>query len=108
MSAKHRVRRFCAFVPSTGPRACKRPGRCYDSCVSANKYLRGDLVSRTPLVLVHGNPETAAIWGPLIGELDRADAVVLSPPGFGVPAPRGGGAAAAAGRDGRAAQRERF
>jgi pimeloyl-ACP methyl ester carboxylesterase len=57
--------------------------------VSTNKYLEGALVSRTPLVLVHGNPESAAIWGPLIGELDRADAVVLSPPGFGVPAPRG-------------------
>ena len=40
-------------------------------------------MSRTPLVLVHGNPETAAIWGPLIGALDRADAIVLSPPGFG-------------------------
>ena len=39
-------------------------------------------MSHTPLVLVHGNPETTAIWGPLIGELDRADAVVLSPPGI--------------------------
>ena len=46
-------------------------------------------MSRTPLVLVHGNPESAVIWGPLIGELNRADAVTLSPPGFGVPAPRG-------------------
>ncbi|MBP1853249.1 alpha/beta fold hydrolase [Rhizobium halophytocola] len=43
----------------------------------------------TPLVLVHGNPETAAVWGPLIGALGRADAVALSPPGFGVPAPAG-------------------
>jgi pimeloyl-ACP methyl ester carboxylesterase len=46
-------------------------------------------MSRTPLVLVHGNPESAVIWGPLIKELDRADAVALSPPGFGVPPPRG-------------------
>lgn len=44
-------------------------------------------MSRTPLILVHGNRESAAVWGPLIGELDRADAVVLSQPGFGVPAP---------------------
>lgn len=40
---------------------------------------------RNPLVLVHGNPESAVIWGPLIRELDRADAIALSPPGFGVP-----------------------
>ena len=46
-------------------------------------------MSRIPLVLVHGNPESAVIWGPVIGQLDRPDAVVLSPPGFGVPAPRG-------------------
>jgi pimeloyl-ACP methyl ester carboxylesterase len=57
--------------------------------VSANKYLEGGIVPRTPLVLVHGNPESAVIWGPLIGSLDRADAVTLSPPGFGVPVPRG-------------------
>ena len=41
----------------------------------------------TPLVLVHGNPENAAVWGPLLGELQRDDAITLSPPGFGVPAP---------------------
>lgn len=41
----------------------------------------------TPLVLVHGNPENAAVWGPLLGVLQRGDAVTLSPPGFGVPAP---------------------
>lgn len=44
------------------------------------------------LVLVHGNPETAALWGPLIDALDRTDVVTLSPPGFGVPLPDGFGA----------------
>lgn len=39
------------------------------------------------VVLVHGNPETEAIWGPLIGELGRDDVVCLSPPGFGAPLP---------------------
>jgi pimeloyl-ACP methyl ester carboxylesterase len=43
-------------------------------------------------VLVHGNPETAAIWGPLtaaLRERGRADVVALSPPGFGAPVPAG-------------------
>ncbi|MET0704801.1 MAG: alpha/beta hydrolase [Mycobacterium sp.] len=39
------------------------------------------------VVLVHGNPETSAIWGPLIEELGRDDVVALSPPGFGAPLP---------------------
>lgn len=39
------------------------------------------------VVLVHGNPETAAIWGPLIDALGRDDVVTLSPPGFGAPLP---------------------
>jgi len=65
-------------------------------------------VSRTPLVLVHGNPETAAIWGPLIGELDRADAVVLCPPGFGVPAPRSFDSSTTTYRDWLASQLELF
>ncbi|MEM9893561.1 MAG: alpha/beta hydrolase [Actinomycetota bacterium] len=45
-----------------------------------------------PAVLVHGNPETAAIWGPLIDALDRTDVITLSPPGFGAPTPEGWGA----------------
>lgn len=43
-------------------------------------------------VFVHGNPETAAIWGPLLEELERADVETLSPPGFGAPVPDGFGA----------------
>jgi pimeloyl-ACP methyl ester carboxylesterase len=41
------------------------------------------------VVLVHGNPETAAIWDPLIAALGRDDVVALSPPGFGAPVPEG-------------------
>ena len=39
------------------------------------------------VVLVHGNPETEAIWGPLVDALGRDDLVRLSPPGFGTPLP---------------------
>ena len=41
------------------------------------------------VVLVHGNPETEAIWGPLRTELGRDDIISLSPPGFGVALPKG-------------------
>ncbi|WP_409494251.1 alpha/beta fold hydrolase [Amycolatopsis sp. cmx-11-12] len=40
-----------------------------------------------PVVFVHGVPETAAIWGPLRGELARTDVITLSPPGFGAAVP---------------------
>ncbi len=46
-------------------------------------------------VFVHGNPETAAIWGPLVEALRARgvdDVVLLSPPGFGAPTPAGWGA----------------
>lgn len=39
------------------------------------------------VVLVHGNPETDTIWGPLADALGRPDVVRLSPPGFGAPLP---------------------
>ena len=45
-----------------------------------------------PAVFVHGVPETAAIWAPMLAELDLADAITLSPPGFGAPVPDGFGA----------------
>jgi len=41
------------------------------------------------VAFVHGVPETAAIWDPLIAELGRDDVVTLSPPGFGAPVPDG-------------------
>jgi pimeloyl-ACP methyl ester carboxylesterase len=51
------------------------------------------------VVLVHGNPETGAIWGPLVNELGREDVVCLSPPGFGAPLPDGFAATSLAYRD---------
>ena len=45
-----------------------------------------------PAVLVHGNPETPAVWDPLRRHLTRPDLVALQLPGFGVPAPAGFGA----------------
>ena len=44
------------------------------------------------VVFVHGNPETAAIWDPLLVELRRSDVAALSPPGFGAPVSAGFGA----------------
>jgi pimeloyl-ACP methyl ester carboxylesterase len=44
-------------------------------------------MSTMTIVLVHGNPETDAIWGPLVEALGRDDVVRLSPPGFGAPLP---------------------
>ena len=41
------------------------------------------------VVLVHGNPETDAIWDPLVEVLGRDDVIRLSPPGFGAPLPDG-------------------
>ncbi len=45
-----------------------------------------------PAVLVHGNPESAAIWDSLRSHLQREDVVALSPPGFGAPVPEDFGA----------------
>lgn len=45
-----------------------------------------------PAVLVHGNPETAAVWDPLVAELARTDVITPTLPGFGRPAPDGFGA----------------
>ncbi len=43
------------------------------------------------LVLVHGVPETDALWGPLREQLERDDVVTPSLPGFGCPRPDGFG-----------------
>ena len=48
-----------------------------------------------PVVLVHGNPETAAVWEDLIPLLEVDEVITLSPPGFGAPVPEGFGATAA-------------
>ncbi len=49
------------------------------------------------VAVVHGVPETAAVWRPLAEALGRPDAVTLSPPGFGAPAAFAATAAAYAG-----------
>jgi pimeloyl-ACP methyl ester carboxylesterase len=41
------------------------------------------------VIFVHGNPETDALWDPLVEVLGRGDVVRLSPPGFGAPLPDG-------------------
>ena len=41
------------------------------------------------IVLVHGNPETEAIWDDLVPHLRSDDVVRLSPPGFGSVIPSG-------------------
>lgn len=40
-------------------------------------------------VFVHGNPEVAAIWGPLHDQLAVDHVVAISPPGFGAAVPDG-------------------
>jgi pimeloyl-ACP methyl ester carboxylesterase len=44
------------------------------------------------VVLVHGVPETPAVWEPLVALLGRTDVETLRLPGFGGPAPVGFGA----------------
>ena len=41
------------------------------------------------IVLVHGNPETEAVWDDLVPHLRNDDVVRLSPPGFGSAIPSG-------------------
>jgi pimeloyl-ACP methyl ester carboxylesterase len=45
-----------------------------------------------PIVLVHGVPETAAIWDEFRAHLAGRESVTVSPPGFGAPVPDGFGA----------------
>lgn len=45
-----------------------------------------------PAVLVHGVPETPAVWDRLRSHLGRKDIVTLALPGFGCPRPQGFGA----------------
>ncbi|HXQ60652.1 MAG TPA: alpha/beta hydrolase [Acidimicrobiales bacterium] len=44
------------------------------------------------IVLVHGVPETAAVWDPLLGVLGRSDVETVRLPGFGSAPPSGFGA----------------
>jgi pimeloyl-ACP methyl ester carboxylesterase len=45
-----------------------------------------------PAVFVHGVPDTAAMWSPLLAELERDDVITLSLPGFATSLPPGFGA----------------
>jgi len=45
-----------------------------------------------PAVLVHGVPETPAVWEPLLAQLRRDDVITPQFPGFGCPRPAGFGA----------------
>jgi pimeloyl-ACP methyl ester carboxylesterase len=65
-------------------------------------------MSTMAVVLVHGNPETEAIWGPLVDALGRDDVVRLSPPGFGAPLPGDFPATYLAYRDWLEGELERF
>jgi pimeloyl-ACP methyl ester carboxylesterase len=60
------------------------------------------------IVLVHGNPETDALWRPLVDALKRDDVVRLSPPGFGAPLPDDFPATFVAYRDWLEGELERF
>jgi pimeloyl-ACP methyl ester carboxylesterase len=44
-----------------------------------------------PAVFVHGVPDTAALWEPLLAVLGRDDVLALTLPGFGAPVPSGFG-----------------
>ena len=57
-----------------------------------------------PIVLVHGNPETPAIWDEMRKHLHSKDVVALAPPGFGAPVPAGFNAHADEYRDWLAAE----
>jgi pimeloyl-ACP methyl ester carboxylesterase len=45
-----------------------------------------------PAVFVHGVPDVAAMWSPLVSHLNRDDIVTLELPGFATPIPDGFGA----------------
>jgi pimeloyl-ACP methyl ester carboxylesterase len=63
------------------------------------------------VVLVHGNPEYDAVWGPLVDALSRrgvTDVNRLSPPGFGARVPDGFGATVTEYRDWLTGELERF
>src|ERR1700746_3597922 len=60
------------------------------------------------IVLVHGNPETEAIWDDLVPHLRNHDVVRLSPPGFGSAIPSGFDCSTAAYRDWLAGELEKL
>ena len=61
-----------------------------------------------PVVFVHGNPETTAIWDELRAAMGRDDTIALSPPGFGAAVPEGFGGTSDDYRDWLIAELERI
>ena len=64
-------------------------------------------MTHAPTVLVHGNPETPALWDPLVDSLER-DVIRLAPPGFGAPLTEGFGATVPEYRDWLVGELERL
>src|ERR1700750_2367005 len=60
--------------------AAPRPRICNNLCMG---------IASMTIVLVHGNPETEAIWDDLVPHLRNHDVSRLSPPGFGSAIPAG-------------------
>jgi pimeloyl-ACP methyl ester carboxylesterase len=75
---------------------------------SLRRIVRRDVIA--PLGLVHGNPETRAVWDHLAPSLEAAgrDPVRLSPPGFGAAVPTGFRVTPAGYRDWLIGELERF
>src|SRR5262245_260465 len=78
-----------ACVTPNPPVACINPNIRRLGATTGLSIPRHDRIQTVTLVLVHGNPETAALWGPRVDALGRDDVVRLSPPGFGSPLPDG-------------------
>jgi pimeloyl-ACP methyl ester carboxylesterase len=57
-----------------------------------------------PTVLVHGVPETPAVWEHVISELTASEVVTSQLPGFGCPRPAGFGATKATDNGGHTQQ----
>jgi pimeloyl-ACP methyl ester carboxylesterase len=49
----------------------------------------GTVTGSVPVVLVHGNPETPTVWGPVAELLDRSEVHQPNLPGFGCAVPDG-------------------
>src|SRR5258705_5103451 len=75
---------------ATGATPCYRLGLWLPTGRRAQLFNRS-LVEKLgmTIVLVHGNPETEAIWDDLVPHLHDHDIVRLSPPGFGSAVPSG-------------------
>jgi pimeloyl-ACP methyl ester carboxylesterase len=65
-------------------------------------------IASMTIVLVHGNPETEAIWDDLVPHLRDQNVVRLSPPGFGSAIPSGFDCSTGAYRDWLASELKRL